>query len=73
MTQSSPRPRAVSVLVIEDDFGNPIGLFMQVAPEHVIAEIADNEQRFNEMLRQLGIDKTLVIDTVKPPPPLPVR
>ena len=57
-------------IVVEDDFGNPIGLFIQTSPTHIAAEIADgDEQKFNRALRQFGINKTLVIDVIKPKPP----
>jgi ribosomal protein L16/L10AE len=64
-----PQKIKATRVVIEDDFGNPIGVFIQVEPNHIIAEIADNEERFNALLRQLGINKTLVIDTIKSRPP----
>jgi hypothetical protein len=65
------RPHRVKAtrIIVEDDFGNPIGVFIQVDSTHVIAEIADNEERFNALLRQLGVNKTLVVDTVKAQPP----
>jgi hypothetical protein len=64
-----PQRAKATRVIIEDDFGNPIGVFLQVEANHVIAEIADNEERFNALLRQLGVNKTLVVDTVKPQPP----
>jgi hypothetical protein len=61
------RVRATRI-VVEDDFGNPIGVFLQVGPNHVIAEIADNEEKFNALLRQLGVNKALVVDVIKSQP-----
>lgn len=57
-----------SRVVVYDDFDNPIGLFLQTEPHHVIAEIADNAVKFNNTLRQLGIDKTVVINNIVGPP-----
>jgi ribosomal protein L16/L10AE len=66
---SKPTRIRATRVVIEDDYGNPIGVFVQVEPNHVIAEIADNEEKFNALLRNLGINKTLVVDKLSPPPP----
>lgn len=65
----NPRRIKATRVVIEDDFGNPVGAFLQVEPGHIVAEIADDEQKFNSFLRQLGINKTIVIDEIKPQPP----
>jgi hypothetical protein len=66
---NKPTRTKATRVIIEDDFGNPIGVFLQVEPNHVIAEIADDEAKFNALLRNLGINKTLVVDSLSPPPP----
>lgn len=60
----NPQRLKASRVVVYDDFGNPIGLFLQTARDHVVVSVADSED-FNRVLRQLGIDKTLVISTVR--------
>jgi len=63
-----PQKLDATRIIVEDNFGNPIGVFLEVEPGHVIAEIADNQEKFTALLRRLGINKTLIVDTLKPNP-----
>ena len=51
----------VDLMLVEDSQGNPVSLAANtdVGSSFVVATI-DNEKEFNHMLRQLGIDKTVV-------------
>lgn len=61
------RPTRVkaSRVVVYDDFGNPVGAMFQASPDHIIAGVADDEAAFKKLLRRLGVDKTVVVTTVK--------
>jgi len=52
-------------VVVYDDFGNPVGVFVQTQPGELIAEIADNDTRFPKLLKMLGLPITKV-DVVSP-------
>lgn len=55
----------VSLVVIEDRFGNPIAVVMETQP-NVAEIISANEPDFNRILDGLGISKIVVANTIKP-------
>jgi len=61
-----PQKIEATRIVVEDDYGNPIAVLIQIEPNHIMAELADDEDKFNRFLRSVGIDRTLVIDKVSP-------
>jgi hypothetical protein len=50
-------------VVIYDDYDNPIAVVVQINPGHYLASHAGDKQ-FKEVLATLGINKTLIIDTI---------
>jgi len=58
-------------LVIEDDLGNPVCVAMQFGPPGqpggIIIENADAEN-WNDILRQLGINKTVIVTDINQKP-----
>lgn len=58
---------SASRVVVYDRYGNPIAVLLEIDPDHVKIEIADNQEAFNRMLKQLGIDRTVLVDTIKGP------
>jgi hypothetical protein len=59
-----------TLVVIEDDFGNPIVVVVQVQPR-VYTVIKADEPDFNKVLGGLGIDKIVVNDQIDFNIPLP--
>lgn len=50
-------------VVVEDDFGNPIALAMEFAPNQILAVTADSPE-FNQVLENMGIKKTVLVQDV---------
>jgi len=57
-----PLVREASVVVIEDDFGNPliVGSDFTLPGSYQIADVRD--ENFNDILRALGIDKVVIAE-----------
>lgn len=58
--QQPVRLEDVGTLVVEDDQGNPIFLAIQQAPD-VLYTVSADEQKFAEMIQELGISKRLKV------------
>lgn len=58
-----PQTLEVTRVVIIDKFGNPVAVALEPDDGVIIAEVASkgNEIQFNQMLRALGIHKTVLI------------
>lgn len=64
----NPQTLSVSRVVIYDSYDNPIGFAMELSPNGPIhAEVlnADNEVKFNNMLHELGIKRTVHVSSVQ--------
>lgn len=59
-----------TIVVVEDDFGNPLVVVVQVQPRVYTIVNADDPD-FNKVLEGLGIDKVVVNDQVNFNIPLP--
>ena len=59
-----------TIVIIEDEFGNPIVVVVQVQPRVYTVVNADDPD-FNRVLEGLGIDKIVVSDKVDFTMPLP--
>lgn len=58
-----PMSIEASRVVVYDEFDNPIAVVVQIDKGHYIVSHAGNNG-FKEVLRDLGINKTLIIDTI---------
>jgi hypothetical protein len=58
----NPQTIEASRVVVLDAFDNPIAVAVEIDGV-IYTEVAENEGAFNAMLRNLGIDKTVVIHT----------
>lgn len=58
-----PQVLEVTRVVIKDKFGNPIAIALEPDDGVIIADIASkgNEIQFNQLLRSLGIQKTVLV------------
>ncbi len=64
---SKPQVIEATSVVVEDDFGNPLVMAVELeAHSYVFAKLGDAE--FDPLLRQLGINKTVVINEVQSKP-----
>lgn len=54
-----------SRVVVYDNQDNPIAIVIEVEPGHYVVARAGNK-RFNEILKMLGINKTLVVSKLDP-------
>lgn len=54
-------------IVIEDDLGNPRVVAIEAGPNQIFTSTLD-DPRFNEVLRNLGIHKTVLVETVSQTP-----
>lgn len=59
-----PQRIEVTRVVTYDRFGNPIALAVEVMPDTIEAETLRNPGEFHELLRSLGITKTVVVTDV---------
>ena len=50
-------------VVVEDDLGNPVALALEFGPNQILAVTAD-DPKFNQVLAELGIDKTVLVEDV---------
>jgi len=53
-------------IIVEDDMGNPIFVAIQV--DEAIVYSTPGEKDFHNVLRALGVDKTVVVTDFKPKP-----
>ena len=61
-----PTEQKAHSVVIEDDLGNPIFAALQV--DEAIVYSTPGEKDFHNLLRALGINKTVVVTDFKPKP-----
>ena len=61
-----PHEQAAHSIIIEDDFGNPIFVAMQVDESIVYADAGEKD--FYALLKALGCDKTVVVNEITPQP-----
>jgi hypothetical protein len=54
-------------VVVEDGFGNPVAVALEFAPNQILAATPDSPE-FNAILREMGIDKTVIVEDVHPVP-----
>lgn len=59
-----------TVVIVEDDFGNPLVVVVQVQPR-VYTVVSADDPDFNRVLEGLGIDKIVVNDKLHFDMPLP--
>lgn len=59
-----PQRIEVTRCVVYDRFHNPIALAVEVLPDTIEAETLNNPVQFHELLRNLGITKTVVVKDV---------
>lgn len=64
----NPRTVEVTRVVVLDKFDNPVAIAVEVDDGIILAETAANEGPFNAMLRNLGIDRTVVVHTAQERP-----
>lgn len=59
----------VALVIVEDGVGNPISIACETNGGYT-CETANNEERFNRILRGLGLNRSIVCDniTTKPLP-----
>lgn len=50
-------------VVVEDDLGNPVALALEFGPNQILAVTAD-DPKFNQVLAELGINKTVLVEDV---------
>ena len=50
-------------VVVEDDLGNPVALALEFGPNQILAVTAD-DPKFNQVLAELGIGKTVLVEDV---------
>jgi len=64
-----PRVIDATRVIIEDDLGNPVCAAVQFGPPPggIIVETAD-AKNWNQVLRNLGIDKTVVVTDIEQKP-----
>ncbi len=56
---------------VEDKFGNPLMVACELADGmYDVSHVGDPD--FQSVLRSLGVDKTVVVDTVRGPEPRPI-
>lgn len=55
----------VTRVVVFDDKGNPVMFAMQQQPGHITLGRVEDED-FNDNLHMLGIDKTVIVETLDP-------
>lgn len=69
-----PEKRPATRVVVYDDFGNPIGVFIQVTPTNVYMSYKGHKD-FESALAGLGIRDTTILTVVKSAdlPPLRVE
>jgi len=65
-----PQEIEATRVVVLDQFDNPVALAVEVEEGVIIAETAaeGNEVEFNQILRSLGINKTVIVTDVKQRP-----
>ena len=51
-------------VVVYDDLGNPLAAIVELSPGHFVASNA-GDSSFKEMLRDLGITQTVIVDVYK--------
>lgn len=64
----NPQTIEVTSVIVLDKFDNPVALAVEVDDGIILAETASNEAQFNAMLRNLGIDRTVVVRTAQERP-----
>lgn len=58
----------LAVVVVNDRFGNPLMVACELSPGmYEIAKVGDPD--FEKALQVLGINKTVVVTDIQPPPP----
>jgi hypothetical protein len=60
-----------SLVVVEMDDGTPVMVSGEFGPEGAVRSSHAGDTDFIDTLRQLGIDKMVIVDTLKMPPPPP--
>ena len=60
----SPESRPATRLVVYDDFGNPVAVFIQVDARNIFLRTRDHPE-FAAALYNLGVRDTTVVTTVK--------
>ena len=58
----------VTRVLVLDDFGNPVAVAAQIENGIILAETADREGEFRQLLNGLGISTTFVIHDAKQRP-----
>lgn len=61
-----PHEQDAHSVIIEDAMGNPIFVAMQVGDAIMYADAGEKD--FHAFLKALGVDKTVVVDDIKPKP-----
>lgn len=65
---TNPQTLNVTRVVVLDQFGNPVVVAVEISDGIILAETAENPGPFNAMLRNLGINKTVVVHTAQERP-----
>ncbi len=58
----------VSLVIVEDASGNPITVACETNNGYC-CETANNTQRFNQMLKALGLNRSIICDNIASPAP----
>lgn len=63
----SPMRVKATRVVVYDDYGNPVGVFIQRQPGEIVCEIANKQdtRRLRQLLAELGISHCAIVDTIK--------
>ena len=65
----SPMRVPATRVVIYDDYGNPLGVFLQRQPGEIVCETATTKdtRKLRRLLAELGINRTILVDTAEAP------
>lgn len=61
-----PHEQRAHSVIVEDDLGNPIYVALQHDDHIICSHVGDDD--FHNLLRVLGVDKTVVVNDLTPKP-----
>lgn len=64
---TQPNRLTATRVLIRDQYGQPIAIFLQVSDKDVIVETAKNKVSFERMLKQWGVSQTAIITVADRP------
>lgn len=57
----NPMQLSATRILIRDNFGQPIAVYMEMGPNNILHATAKNKTQFEKLIRELGVHQTAVV------------